>query len=239
MGRTDMLKTWVVNMDWNPHRLAFIKEQLEKFGIPFERFSGIVGEDYFKKGGKELRKVFSPVRSLIALRKRMSAGQLGDTLSHNAIYHKMVEENVPVALIFEDDSVLAPEFPEALKAIEKVLDPAKPQVYVLNTWGIDVEALPPGIHRAKKAWCTDGYVITLAGAKLMLEKNEPVVAVCDSWKRFVRWWGLELNIVKPAVVRQADDIFESDIPKEKKLDNWFVRQLLWLVDFILIKLTGR
>ena len=29
------MKTWVVNMDWNPQRLAFMKEQLDRFGIPF------------------------------------------------------------------------------------------------------------------------------------------------------------------------------------------------------------
>ena len=40
-----MLKTWVVNMDWNPHRMEFMKRQLDAFGIPFERFSGIVGAD--------------------------------------------------------------------------------------------------------------------------------------------------------------------------------------------------
>ena len=234
-----MLKTWVVNMDRNPDRMEFIKKQLDGFGISFERFSGIDGTDYFDKGGATLRKVFSPVRSLIAMRKKMTEGQLGAALSHNAVYRKMVEGNVPAALIFEDDSVLSPAFPETLKAIEKVLDPAKPQVYVLNTWGIDVEALPPGIHRAKKAWCTDGYVITLAGAKLMLEKNEPVIVVCDAWKRFARWWGLELNVVNPAVVRQADELFASDIQVRKKIGSWFVRQLLWIVDFVLIKLTGR
>ena len=91
----------------------------------------------------------------------------------------------------------------------------------------------------KNAWCTDGYVITLAGAKLMLAKNEPIIGVCDSWKRFARWWGLELNIVKPAVVNQANDVFASDIPMEEKLGNWFVRQLFWVLDFFLIKLTER
>ena len=107
-----MLKTWVVNMDWNPHRMEFMKKQLDQFGIPFERFSGIVGADYFDKGGATLRKVFSPVRSLIALRKKMTAGQLGDTLSHLAIYHKMIDGNIPAALIFEDDGILAPFFPD-------------------------------------------------------------------------------------------------------------------------------
>lgn len=231
-----MLKTWVVNMSWNPQRLEFMHKQLDPLGIPFERFEGIVGADF---KGAALRKVFSPVRSLIALRKKMTPQQLGDTLSHNAIYHKMVEGDVPAALIFEDDSVVDPRALEVLAEIERTMDPAKPQVYILNTWGIDVSGLPTGIHRVKNAWCTDGYVITLAGAKLMLAKNEPIVGVCDSWKRFARWWGLELNVVVPAVVKQANDVFASDIPMEEKLGNWFVRQALWIVDFILIKLTGR
>lgn len=231
-----MLKTWVVNMSWNPQRLAFMHGQLDPLGIAFERFEGIVGADF---RGRELRKVFRPLRSLIALRKRMTPQQLGDTLSHNAIYHKMVERNVPAALIFEDDSIVDPRAPEVLAEIERTMDPVKPQVYVLNTWGVDVSGLPPGINRVRNAWCTDGYVITLAGAKLMLAKNEPVIGVCDSWKRFVRWWGLELNVVVPPVVSQANDVFPSDIPMEKKLNNWFVRQFLWFLDFILIKTTGR
>ena len=233
-----MLKTWVVNMDWNPHRLAFIKEQLAKFGIPFERFSGIVGADYFKQGGKELRKVFSPVRSLIALRKRMSAGQLGDTLSHLALYHRMIDGNIPAALIFEDDAVLAPFFPQQLADVEKRLDPEKPQVFLFDGYGTDIdERTPPGIYPAKKAWCTEAYVCTLAAAKLLVAKNEPVLVVCDSWKRFRRWFGLEVLVVAPLACVQAD--FKSDILVLRKVGWWILRQILWIVDFVLIMVTGR
>ena len=231
-----MLKTWVVNMSWNPQRLEFMHKQLDPLGIPFERFEGIVGRDL---KGEELRRAFSAKRSLIALRKRMTIPQLGDTLSHNALYHKIVDGNLPAALIFEDDSIVDPSFPQVLAEIERTLDPSRPQVYILNTWGISVDGLQPGIHRVKNAWCTDGYVITRAAAKLMLEKNEPVIAVCDSWKRFARWWGLELNVVVPAVVKQANDVFASDIPMDKKLDSWLLRQLFWVLDFFLIKITGR
>lgn len=231
-----MLKTWVVNMSWNPQRLEFMHSQLDPLDIPFERFEGIVGADF---KGEALKRVFLERRSLIALRKKMTAGQLGDTLSHNALYHRMVDENIPAALIFEDDSIVDPRILDTLKEIESKLDPDKPQVYILNTWGIDVSGLSEGIHRVKNAWCTDGYVITRAGAALMLAKNEPVIAVCDSWKRFARWWGLELNVVVPAVVKQANDVFASDIPMDKKIGNWFVRQLYWILDFFLIKLTGR
>ena len=76
--------------------------------------------------------MFSPVRSLIALRKKMTAGQLGDTLSHLAIYHKMIEGDIPAALIFEDDGILAPFFPQQVKDVEKFLDPANPQVFLFD-----------------------------------------------------------------------------------------------------------
>ena len=92
-------------------------------------------------------------------------------------------------------------------------------------------------------WMNGDYIFLIvpkgAAAKLLVAKNEPVIVVCDAWKRFARWWGLELNVVNPAVVRQADDLFASDIQVRKRIGNWFLRQLLWVVDFILIKVTGR
>ena len=232
-----MLKTYLVNMDWNPQRLAFTKEQLDRIGIEFERFPGIVGASF---KGKELRKVFSPVRSLIALRKRMTAGQLGDTLSHLAIYHKMIDGNVPAALIFEDDGILAPFFMKEVEEVERTLDPKRPQVFLFDGYGTDIdENTPPGIRPAKNAWCTECYICTLAAAKLLVAKNEPVIVVCDSWKRFRRWFGLELYHVVPLAVTQADKRFGSDIPMEEKVGSWFVRQVLWIIDFFLILLTGR
>ena len=233
-----MLKTWVVNMDYNPHRMEFMKKQLDAFGIPFERFSGIVGADYFEKGGATLRKVFSPVRSLIALRKKMTAGQLGDTLSHLAIYHKMIDGNIPAALIFEDDGILAPFFPDQVRDVEKFMDTNKPQVFLFDGYGTDInEKTPPGIRPAKNAWCTEAYICTLAAAKLLVAKNEPVLVICDSWKRFRRWFGLEIYHVVPLACTQAD--FKSDIPVREKVGYWLLRQVFWIVDFFLIKITGR
>lgn len=230
-----MLKTWVINLDRNTDRLAFMTGQLERFGIPFERFSGIIGTDF---RGAALRKVFHPVRSLIALRKRMTLEQLGDTLSHLALYRRMIDGNIPAALIFEDDSALAPFFPQQLADVEKVLDPEKPQVFLFDGYGAKIPAdAPPGIRPETKGWCTDAYVCTLAAARLLVAKNEPVIVVCDAWKRFRRWFGLELYRVIPSACAQAD--FKSDIPMHRKVSWWMLRQILWIVDFILIKVTGR
>lgn len=229
-----MLKTYLVNMDRNPQRLAFMREQFDRFGIEFERISGIVGANL---KGKELRKVFSPVRSLIALRKKMTAGQIGCALSHLAIYHKMIDGNIPAALILEDDCIFKPFLPSQISEVEKFLDPSKPQAFIFNGHGVRIgENTPLEIRTVKNAWCTDCYVCTLAAAKLLVAKNEPVIVVSDAWKRFRWWFGLELYRVVPSACDQAEA--ESNIQIRKKV-NWLVRQLFWVLDFILIKTTGR
>jgi len=233
----DNMKTFVINMDSRPERLASMRDQLDRQGLPFERCRGIAGAEIT---AEERRRCFSPLRSLIALRKRMTPAQLGVTLSHLSIYHRIVDENLPYALVFEDDSVLQPSFPEALERVRAVLDPEKPQVFLFNNWGLKVaKDAAPGVYRVRNAWCADGYVITRAAAKLIIAKNEPVIVICDSWKRFVRWWGLELHYTVPEAVVQANDRFESDIPVAEKYGNWFLRQTLWVLDFLLILLTRR
>ena len=230
------MKTYVVNMDWNPQRLAHMKEQLDALAIPFEKFSGIVGKDF---KGKELRKVFSPLRSFIALRKKMTGGQLGCTLSHLAIYHKIIDANDPYALIFEDDVDIDGRFPEMLAKVKEFLDPDQPQIFMFSGYGSDIDNNGPAeIRPEKNVWCTDGYVVTRAAAKLITKVNEPVIVVCDSFKRWRRWHGLQLFHVIPLTVRQANERYGSDIPFEKKA-NFLLRLLCWPLDWLLIKLTGR
>ena len=51
-------------------------------------------------------------------------------------------------------------------------------------------------------YCADAYLLTLAVAKLMAKINYPVTCVADDFKRWRRYFGLELYQVYPATVRQ-------------------------------------
>lgn len=230
------MKTFLINLDRNPERLAFMRGQLDGLGIAFERFPAVYGRELTPEARA---KGFSRVRSFIASKKRLSDAEIGVAMSHVGCCRRMVEADERYALVLEDDVVLASDFPSVLSRVEAFLSPGRPQLVVLSGYGVEgAETMPPGIRPEKSAWCADAYVLTLPAARLILEANDPVVTVADSFKRWRRWFGLELYRALPATARQDDETFRSEnqvLPKS----GWLVRNLMWVLDWALIKLTGR
>ena len=230
------MKTYVINLDRNPERLAFMRGQLERAGIAFERFPAIWGKGL---SVADRKRGFSRLRSFIASKKRLSGAEIGVAMSHVGVYRRMVADQVPYALVFEDDVVLGEGFAEALARAEAFLNPGAAQLAVFSGYGVeDAAGLPPEIRREKSIWCADAYCLTLEAAKLILKANDPVITVADSFKRWRRDFGLELYRVLPATVRQDDVTFKSEnqvLPKT----NWIVRNLMWVLDRVLVKVTGR
>ena len=229
------MKTFVINLDCNPERLAFMRGQLDRSGIAFERFPAVYGKTL---SAEERAKGFSRVRSFIASKKRMSDAEIGVAMSHVGCYRRLLATDEPAALIFEDDVVLGAGFRDALARVEKFLDPSKPQVVVFSGYGVEnAESLPEEIRAEKSIWCADAYCVTRSAAELLLRVNDPVITVADSFKRWHRRYGLELYRALPATVRQDDVTFGSEnkvLPKS----NWLVRNLMWLLDWLLWK-VGR
>ncbi len=230
------MKTYLINLDRSPERLAFMRGQLERLGMQFERFPAVYGKAL---SPEERAKGFSRVRSFIASKKRLSDAEIGVAMSHVGCYRRIVDEGEPYALVLEDDVVLSDGFPAALSRVEEFLSPGRPQLVLLSGYGVEnAESLPPEIREEKSAWCADAYVLTLSAAKLILEANDPVVTVADSFKRWRRRFGLELYRALPATARQDDETFKSEnlvLPKS----NWLVRNAMWVVDWLLWKATGR
>lgn len=230
------MKTFVINLDKNPERLGFMRVQLERVGMVFERFPAVFGKAL---SAKERKVGFSRVRSFIASKKKLSDAEIGVAMSHVGCYRRMVEEQHPVALIFEDDVRLADGFGETLKRVERFMDLNRPQVVVFSGYGVEnAEHLPEEIRAERSIWCADAYCLTLSAAELLLRVNWPVITVADSFKRWHRRFGLELYRALPTTVKQEDSIFKSEnqvLPKS----NWLVRNLMWVVDWVLWRITGR
>ena len=226
------MKTFVVNLDKDRNRLAFVSDQLERLALPFERFSAVYGRSL---SPEEMRRSFRPIRSFIAMKKRMSRAEIGVALSHIGCCRRMVEEKTPFALILEDDVVFDERFPATLERVADFLNPACPQIVILSGYGVqDGPTHSEEIRPERSAWCADAYCLTLPAAELILRENFPVITVSDSFKRWRRRFGLELYRALPTTVRQDDVTFVSGnvvLPKS----NWFVRNLMWLADWFLWK----
>ena len=130
-------------------------------------------------------------------------------------------------------------FPAALKRVEAFLSPGRAQLVLLSGYGVEnAESLPEEIRAEKSAWCADAYVLTRPAAQLILKANDPVITVADSFKRWRRRHGLELYRALPATARQDDVRFGSENQVLAK-SGWLVRNLMWLADWAIWKVTGR
>lgn len=202
-----MVKTYVINLDKNPIRMAYMAEQLEKVGMAYERFPAVYGKSLSLK---ELSKSFSPFRWWCAMGRPSTPGEIGCALSHCGVYRKIVDEGVPYALVLEDDVRLSVSLREVVQKGAAFLDSERPQVMILSKH--KAEAKTEGIYPIDDAMCADGYLLTLAAAKALLKANYPVVTVSDAWGRWGRRRQIELYRIYPSVVCQDGTTFnESDV----------------------------
>ena len=93
-------------------------QQLEKLGIEFEFLDAFYGADYYND-----EKYFAREPSKRYEKRLMTPGEIGCALSHQAIYRKMLDENIRYALIFEDDAVISPDILKVLPELEKHIKP--------------------------------------------------------------------------------------------------------------------
>ena len=100
-----MLKTFVINLERRKDRLQFVKEQLDQLGIDFDRISAIDGNTLTA----QQENIVNQQKFALECKRQVVKGEIGCALSHRAVWQKMVEENIPYALILEDDVKLKPE----------------------------------------------------------------------------------------------------------------------------------
>lgn len=212
------MKTFVVNLDCHPERLAHIVGQCAQRGLTFERIPAVHGASLSRTAR---RRAFAAFRSWCALGRRLTPGEIGCALSHCAIYRRMVEEKIPAALVFEDDVIIAPAIHERLKDVEAFLKLDRPQVVLLSAIFFDGGEKRGILRNRDAAWGTTGYVITLPAAKRIADANTPVVAEADAWKRWMRHCGVEVYTCWPAVVCQegAFGTAVNTVPR-KRFTGW-------------------
>lgn len=239
------MKTYLVNLDKNPDRLAFMDEQLTRLGITYERIPAVYGKALSPKQRKEQ---FCRFRSFAALGRKMSDGEIGCALSHIFIYRKMIAEEIPLALVLEDDVVVDDKILSVCSFLEKTLDCKKKQVTVLSAWNAEKRNGDDlAVISISSFGCADGYVITLEAAKEIIRLNFPVVTVADVWKRWRIRGGLELYRAYPTTIAQDNPRFATDISQNAMKAPKGIKWIWWKAlripekfwDWCVWKMTGR
>jgi glycosyl transferase, family 25 len=113
MTAMDGLRTWVINLDRAPERLARCRAQLDRLGLPFTRLTAV-----------DARQLTPQQRSALdeaAYRRRHGMhpvpGELGCYLSHVEVLRAFVASDADFALVLEDDVLLHDALPAVLEGL--------------------------------------------------------------------------------------------------------------------------
>ena len=217
------MKAFLINLDRHPDRLARAQTRLSQAGVEAIRLPAVDGASLTPA---VRRTAVSLLHALLARGRLYTPGQIGCTLSHQAVYRRMINENMPAALILEDDVLLTPDFPASLAAAENLLNTERRQVFLFSN-GTQVPLSGDGhaFIRARNGDCSEAYLITLPAARELLRVNSPMVVMLDSWSRFAARGHIELYRATPATATQ-DHTFQSVVPVHGRPSNGFLR-ILW------------
>lgn len=203
------MRIFVISLKDSSARRAAISGALAGLGLDFEFFDAVDGRGFDLSALPE----YDGFRRRLFFGRDLTPAEMGCTLSHRAVMRKMVDEDIPRALILEDDALLSPDLPEVLKAIEAlgggwdmVRFLGRPKTLKASR---RVRHLT-GRYELTRAFGTPGgaygYVLTKNAAARMLpflEKNwQPSdVLLGQTWRT-----GLNVYAVRPSPVIADDDV---------------------------------
>jgi glycosyl transferase family 25 len=109
------LRTWVINLDRAPERLARVSSQLQRLQLPFTRLAAV-----------DARALTAEQRAALdepAYRRKHGMnpvlGELGCYLSHVAVMRAFLASPAAFALVLEDDVLLHDDLPAVLQGLMK------------------------------------------------------------------------------------------------------------------------
>lgn len=106
-----MFSTFVINLDKDTERMQFMHQQLTSLGISYHRESAVLGSSY-----TPTEEEYSAALAIEKGGHALLPGEIGCAVSHARVIEKIVNEQIPYALVLEDDVELPPDFKYVIEA---------------------------------------------------------------------------------------------------------------------------
>lgn len=127
------IRTFVISMENLNDRWSFMRQQLDNLWINYERFKAT---DPKQMKQEEIDEIYDEEKAKkIHPPKGISLWSLWCSYSHQRIYKKMVEEDIQMALVFEDDAIIDYRLNVLYKQIEWKLVWDIKRDYLLMNYG--------------------------------------------------------------------------------------------------------
>lgn len=213
------MKTFIINLKADVNKRINVTNLCEKHGIECEVIEAVAG--------KELPHEILHTSSFDYPNNFLTKGVIGCTMSHLYIYSRIISENLPYALILEDDIIIENSANATIESVKNTISSTKPEIFLLNT----PEAITPIInkknggdivfYRMARASQSPAYIINQQAAQEILNYNLPIKFEVDRWMAFRDYCGINIWALQSGVIDTYDnDKSESSLEGERsKVEN--------------------
>lgn len=227
---------FVINLERNKERREFSLQRLANLGLCAEAFPAVDGKS-IKLDELEKTGIYNDAVAHEKFSRSLSMGEIGCTWSHLKLCKKMLDEDIPLALILEDDAMFVDDALPALASLIKNL-PSECDIVQLIYECKDYSTLAPGIVKFHSKTCmpvaSAGYLVRKSGARKLLAEGYPIRYPADSFIGRSPRWGTIVYGATPKLVR-INNVFPSEIYRGRTLKSsigtWIkamlVRLLAW------------
>jgi glycosyl transferase family 25 len=182
----------VISLPDQIKRRQRIESQLKALGLPYAIVEAVDG----RKGLPAVCELIIDRKGTIpAMRRRMSDAEYACAMSHMIIYRKVLDAELPGAIILEDDAELAPGFAEfvaqgAYQAADIVkLDYRRALVW--KWWRIPICPGVDAYRMTRNSGLLTGYTISARAAGRILKRGLPIRRHAD--------WPIDVTLLKSFV----------------------------------------
>lgn len=210
------MKTFVINLEKEHERREKIVKQCVINKLDYELIHAVDG-----------RTLSTGMLTLVTHdypRCALTNGEIGCALSHLTIYARMVAEDVPYALVLEDDSVPGANLGSHLAGIKKLISATRPEIFLLDGKSIynrklnKKDAYNNNYYRVAYGSGSHGYIINQPAAREIIKQNFPVVFEADRWTLFrlngnLHVWRSGACVIESSDVNRETSVLEGERKK--------------------------
>lgn len=207
------MKTFIINLERQSLKKANIEKICQRLELNYQFIKAIDGyqlsDDYIRSISNDYPKNY------------LTKGEIGCALSHISVYKEIIDNNLPYALILEDDSVLKTEVPKFLNSFEE--KNFKHGIYLLTA---DFHYLMNKknkmgefeLYEVTKAVRANGYIITNDAARKLINFLYPIRYEADIFKVFRLCAGIKIYGLIPHLIEVTKDYnLNSSIDADRAL----------------------